>query len=135
MKFEQLLVGWARHNDNFRRVVYTMPREQWVLMCIPPGGEIGKEKHRHVRQSFFFVSGSGVAMIDDQQLAVRSGSIVIVPPGTTHNFVNTGKRPLRLYTTYEPPNHIDGRVQATKRAADRDVADEAFGRRADRKKR
>jgi hypothetical protein len=34
---------------------------------------------------------------------------------------------LRIYTTYAPPNHIDGRIHATKADADADEADEAFG--------
>ncbi len=51
----------------------------------------------------------------------------MVPPNVHHNVVNTGIEPLRIYTVYAPPNHIDGRVQKTKADADADQADKAFG--------
>lgn len=51
-------------------------------------------------------------------------------PGTRHNFLNTGAEALKVYTIYAPPNHIDGRVHATKTDADADTADEEFGNAA-----
>jgi mannose-6-phosphate isomerase-like protein (cupin superfamily) len=53
--------------------------------------------------------------------------VVVVTPNVRHNVVNTGAEPLRIYTIYAPPNHIDGRVQQTKAAAEADQADHAFG--------
>ena len=54
-----------------------------------------------------------------------------MPSGALHNVRNTGDEPLKLYTIYVPPNHIDQRVQATKADAQADQADEAFGRRVE----
>ena len=39
---------------------------------------------------------------------------MIVPAGARHNVVNTGDKPLQLYTLYAPPEHLDGIVRATK---------------------
>jgi mannose-6-phosphate isomerase-like protein (cupin superfamily) len=39
---------------------------------------------------------------------------MIVPAGARHNVKNTGDKPLKLYTLYAPPEHIDGTVHATK---------------------
>jgi hypothetical protein len=39
----------------------------------------------------------------------------------------TGTEPLRIYTVYTPPNHLDGRVHPAKVDATKDKADEAFG--------
>jgi mannose-6-phosphate isomerase-like protein (cupin superfamily) len=44
---------------------------------------------------------------------VKADDGVIVPQGARHNVVSTGKEPLRLYTIYGPPEHIDGSVHAT----------------------
>ena len=38
---------------------------------------------------------------------------VIVPQGARHNVKATGDKPLKLYTIYGPPEHIDGTVHAT----------------------
>ena len=37
----------------------------------------------------------------------------IVPAGARHNVKATGGEPLRLYTIYSPPEHIDGTVHKT----------------------
>lgn len=54
------------------------------------------------------------------------GDVVVVTPGTKHNFINSGTQALKIYTVYTPPNHIDGRIHRTKAAADADIADEAI---------
>ena len=114
-------------NTNFRTVLFTGMKSQLVLMNIPPGGEIGEETHAHVEQTLFFVSGKGEAILDGQAQALSAGDVVVVTPGVRHNFRNIGNEPLKLYTVYAPPNHIDGRVHATKTDADADAEDEAFG--------
>ncbi len=114
-------------NTNFRKVVFTGAKSQLVVMSIPPGGEIGEEMHEHVEQTLFFLSGSGTAYLNGAASAVGPGSVVVVTPGTRHNFVNTGAEPLKVYTVYAPPNHIGGRVHASKADADADTEDETFG--------
>ena len=39
---------------------------------------------------------------------------IMVPAGTWHNVINTGKVPLKLYSIYAPPQHPRGTVHATK---------------------
>jgi mannose-6-phosphate isomerase-like protein (cupin superfamily) len=86
-------------------------------MTIQPGGEIGEETH-HGDQILFFVQGEGEAILEGESSPVRSGDYVFVPAGTLHNFVNTGGGPLRLLTTYAPPEHSHGTVHRTKAEAD-----------------
>jgi mannose-6-phosphate isomerase-like protein (cupin superfamily) len=125
------LADMARHNQDFRRVVFTGSRMQLVLMSIPPGGEIGQEMHARVEQALFCVAGSGVAILNGVQSRFAAGDAVIVTPGTRHNFRNTGQEALQLYTLYSPPNHIDGRVQHTQADAQADRQDEEFGRQVE----
>jgi mannose-6-phosphate isomerase-like protein (cupin superfamily) len=96
-------------------------------MEIPVGGEIGMEKHEHVEQTLFFLSGSAEAILNGKKESVVAGDVVVVTPGTEHNFVNTGTEPLKVCTVYAPPNHIDGRIHKTKADADADRVDEAVG--------
>ena len=127
MPYHQNIVNLTNNNNLFRQVLFTGERSQLVVMCIPPGGEIGAEVHHHVEQVLVFVNGTGESIMDGVKQPVAGGDVVIVPPGIKHNFVNTGKVPLKLYTVYAPPNHIDGRVHRTKAEADADTEDEAFG--------
>lgn len=121
----------ARANEAYRRVLYTGARTQTVAMSIRPGGDIGEESHARVEQILVCASGSGMAMIDGKATPFRPGDIVVLPPGSRHNFINTGDAPLQIYTLYAPPNHLPGRVQRTKADAEADVEDNAFGRRVE----
>jgi mannose-6-phosphate isomerase-like protein (cupin superfamily) len=101
-------------NSDFRRVLYTGQHLQLVLMTLRPGEEIGAEVHTDRDQFFRFEEGRGQVDIDDNAYDVEDGSGVIVPAGARHNVRNTGDQPLKLYTLYGPPEHIDGLVEATK---------------------
>jgi mannose-6-phosphate isomerase-like protein (cupin superfamily) len=101
-------------NPDFRRVLYTAKRIQLVLMALRPGEDIGEEVH-HDRDQFFRVeTGKGEIWIDGVMTKVEDDMAMIVPAGARHNVKNTGGKPLKLYTLYAPPEHIDGTVHATK---------------------
>jgi mannose-6-phosphate isomerase-like protein (cupin superfamily) len=117
----------AAENTDYRRVLYTGARSQVVVMSIPPGGEVGAEVHAHVEQTLYFQSGTGQAVLDGKSSDIGPGTAVVVTPGTVHNFINTGKVPLQILTTYSPPNHLEGVIEKTKSDADANTADEAFG--------
>ena len=121
------IIKETENNTNFRKVLFTGTRSQLVVMSIPPSGEVGEETHTYTEQTLFFLSGSGKAILDGKESPIRAGDVVVVTPGTKHNFINTGTVPLKLYTVYSPPNHIDGLIEATKADADANVQDEAYG--------
>jgi mannose-6-phosphate isomerase-like protein (cupin superfamily) len=117
MAFNEDIVKKARANSNFRAVLSTGPCAQVVVMSIPPGGDIGEETHSDVDQILVFVQGEGQAVLDGKKSAVGPDRLVHVPAGTRHNFVNTCKVDLRLYTIYAPPEHKPGIVRKTKAEA------------------
>jgi mannose-6-phosphate isomerase-like protein (cupin superfamily) len=73
------------------------------------------------------LSGTGKAILNGKESPISAGDVVVVTPGTQHNFINTGTDPLKIYTVYAPPNHIDGLIETTKAEADKNVQDEAYG--------
>jgi mannose-6-phosphate isomerase-like protein (cupin superfamily) len=105
-------------NEDFRRVLYTGHNLQLVLMTLKPDEEIGEEVHEDRDQFFRFEEGSGVVLIDGVENRVEADFAVIVPQGARHNVKNTGSEPLRMYTIYGPPEHLDGLVKATKAEAE-----------------
>jgi mannose-6-phosphate isomerase-like protein (cupin superfamily) len=130
MSYQGNVIKETKENENFRRVVFTGPNSQLVVMSIPPGGEVGEETHHYTEQTLFFLSGTGEGTLGDRKFPIAPGDAVVVTAGTKHNFRNTGTEPLKIYTVYAPPNHIDGRVHATKADADADAEDEAIGETA-----
>ena len=106
-------------NDDFRRVIYTGPHMQLVLMALRPGEEIGAEVHQDTDQFFRVEGGSGVVVIDGRETPIESDTAIVVPAGARHNVRNTGNEPLRIYTLYAPPEHADGTVHRTRSDAER----------------
>jgi len=113
----------ATKNDDFRRVLYTTKQCQLVVMALKPKEEIGMEAHKS-DQFFRVEAGSGVVVINDVRTALQAGFAVIIPGGSQHNIINTGKVPMKLYTIYAPPNHRDGVIHHTRKEAEAD--DEHF---------
>ena len=105
-------------NSSFRKVLYTGKHLQLVLMALKPGESIGAETHATHDQFFRIEQGKGALVIDGTTRPFKDGDGIIVPAGVVHNLTNTGDAPLRLYTIYGPPNHIDALVQATKAEAE-----------------
>jgi mannose-6-phosphate isomerase-like protein (cupin superfamily) len=105
-------------NEDYRRVLFTGPNTQLVLMTLQPGEEIGVEDHEGHDQFIRIESGNGVVLLNGREHALADGSAVVIPSGVEHNVINRSKdTPLRLYTLYSPPEHPDGTVQHTKAEA------------------
>lgn len=105
-------------NDDFRRVLYTGKHLQLVVMALAPGEEIGEEVHEDTDQFFRIEEGEGEVWIDGVCNEVEADDGIVVPAGARHNVKCTGDEPLRLYTIYGPPEHIDGTVHQTKEEAE-----------------
>ena len=114
-------------NDNFREVGFTGSKSQLVVMSIPVNTDVGEETHEFVEQTLYIISGVCKVVLNDEEHIVSGGDVVVVTPGTKHNFINVGEDVVKIITSYSPPNHIDGRVHATKEDAENDTEDEAFG--------
>ena len=111
--------GLTDKNKDFRRVLYTGKHVQLVVMSIRKGDEIGEEVHKDRDQFFRVESGKGQVVIDGETTKIRPGDGIIVPAGARHNVINTGKKRLKLYTIYGPPEHKDGIVEKTKEEAEK----------------
>jgi mannose-6-phosphate isomerase-like protein (cupin superfamily) len=111
-------------NSDFRRVLYTAHQMQLVLMALRPGEEIGEETHKDRTQFFRVEKGRGEVWIDGTRSKIKSDTAIVVPAGARHNIRNTGEKPLKLYTIYAPPEHVDGTVHVTK--ADAKASKEHF---------
>jgi mannose-6-phosphate isomerase-like protein (cupin superfamily) len=115
----------AQKNSDFRHVLFTGTHSQLVLMALRPTEEIGMEVHGNVDQLLYVVQGRGVAATGNATEALAEGDVFCVPAGTTHNVVNTGAEPLKLFTVHSPPQHAAETVHHAK--ADADAAERNEG--------
>lgn len=110
----------TKQNKNFRTALWTGSNLQVTLMSIPVGEDIGLEIHPNVDQFLRLEQGQGIVRMGkrrdklDFERKVYDEFAIMVPAGTWHNVINTGKVPLKLYSIYAPPQHPRGTVHATK---------------------
>lgn len=117
------------NNDNYRTALWTGRYLQVTVMSININDDIGLEIHPDTDQFLRIEEGQGVVQMGDSkdnlffQDNVYDDYAVFVPAGTWHNIINTGKKPLKIYTIYAPPHHPFGTVHVTKADAEADEND------------
>lgn len=110
-------------NDNFRQSLWTGENMQLTLMSIPVGGDVGLELHPDIDQFLRVEDGEGRVMMGDAKddlsfvESVKADFVILVPAGKWHNIVNTGEKPLKLYSIYAPKEHPHGTVHKTQAEA------------------
>jgi len=100
-------------NENYRKVLYTTKNSQLVLMTIQPSDEIGEEVHT-LDQFIRIESGEAKVIINGTEYDIEADWAVVIPAGSSHNVINVGDTPLKLYSIYTPPEHKDGTIHPTK---------------------
>lgn len=114
----------TRQNDAFRIALWTGKHLQLTLMSIDVGEDIGLEMHPDVDQFIRIEEGQGIVKMGDRkdkldfQAKVCDNYAIFIPAGKWHNLINTGCKPLKLYSIYAPPEHPYGTVHETKEDAE-----------------
>ncbi len=112
--------AYTEGNNNYRTVLWTGNNLQLTLMSIPVGEDIGLELHPNIDQFLRIEEGEGRVMMGDAKdtlnftQMVKADYAVCVPAGKWHNIVNTGDKPLKLYSIYAPAEHPHGAIHKTK---------------------
>lgn len=110
----------ARSNQTFRKAIWTGDYLQVTLMSIGVGEDIGLEIHPTTDQFLRIEDGQGIIQMGDTrnhlyfQKEVTDDDAMMIPAGKWHNLINTGNRPLKLYSIYAPPEHRYGTIHETK---------------------
>lgn len=117
----------TKQNSAYRTALWTGDHLQLTLMSINVGEDIGLETHPNLDQFIRIEEGQGIVRMGDRedsldfQEEVYDDFAFIIPAGKWHNLINTGDKPLKLYSIYAPPQHPYGTVHETK--ADSEAAE------------
>jgi len=110
---------YTMSNDNFRIALWTGTHFQVTLMSIPVGYDIGLEQHPETDQFLRIEDGQAKVMMGDSEESLtfiqtaETDFAIIIPAGKWHNIINTGDKPLKLYSIYSPAEHPYGTVHKT----------------------
>jgi mannose-6-phosphate isomerase-like protein (cupin superfamily) len=87
------------------RVAFANKRSQSAEMVISPGESEGGPDNRHggSDQWLYVVSGTGTAVVNGRRYVLRTGTLILIERGDTHEIRNTGRGLLRTLNLYTPP--------------------------------
>ena len=117
-------------NPEYRAVAWSGRYLQLTLMSIPPGSDIGLEKHSGTDQFLRLDAGRGRVQMGPEKdrltfdREVSDGWCVLVPAGTWHNITNVGDEPMQVYAIYAPAHHKPGKVHHAAQDSEADKDDE-----------
>ena len=110
----------TKDNKNYRTALWTGKNLQLTLMSIEVDSDIGLEKHDDIDQFLRIEDGKGLVQMGDTkdnldfEREVEDDDVVLVPAGKWHNITNRGKKELKIYSIYAPPEHEHGTVHKTR---------------------
>lgn len=111
--------GLTKDNENFRATLWTGEKLQLTVMSIEPGDDIGLEVHQGIDQFLRIEKGEGLCKMGPTEdnlnfeQKVKEDDAIFVPANMWHNVINTGDKPLKLYTIYAGPDHLPGTLHRT----------------------
>lgn len=104
----------AGKNKFYRRVLHTTKQTQLVVMSIGVGDRIPLERHPGTTQFIRVEKGRARVTVSGKKQILGNGDSIMIPAGATHEVLNYGKIPLKLYTLYSPPHHKPGALEKKK---------------------
>jgi mannose-6-phosphate isomerase-like protein (cupin superfamily) len=113
-KLEQLEAFTTLDGSTIREIVgpaWTPARNQSLAEAtVPVGGQTIAHYHRQAEELYFFTAGRGRMTLGDEHRDVGAGDCIVIPPGETHQLVNTGDEPLVLLCCCAPAYSHDDTV-------------------------
>jgi mannose-6-phosphate isomerase-like protein (cupin superfamily) len=103
----------TQKNKYYRKVIFTTPTLQLVLMSLKPKDIIPRERHTKTTQFIRVESGQAIVKIGKKKYHLQGGDAFIIPPNKFHTVLNSGKKSLKLYTIYSPPEHRPDKIDRT----------------------
>jgi mannose-6-phosphate isomerase-like protein (cupin superfamily) len=72
------------------------------MVTLPPGESGDLHAHKREQEVWFVIAGTGRLKIGDDEVELVPDTLVVAPPGTQHQIMNSGKEPLRALFMYSP---------------------------------
>ena len=87
------------------------PSIDWGVILLKPGEFMGEKAHGHnfLDETFYFVEGDGVMIIDNKEYEAPQGSVFLCEPKEMHNIRNDSDTPIKVVFIkgeYKPEDKI-----------------------------
>ena len=89
MSLEKTVRPWGMYEKFYQEKCVWVKRVELNPVC-----RLSLQKHQHRSEKWVFVQGLGLAIVEDQQILVKPGSVIDIPLGAIHRISNTSNEPL-----------------------------------------
>ena len=74
------------------------PSIDWGLILLKPGESMAEKSHGHnfIDETFYFIDGNGIMIIDDKEYNAPEGSIFLIEPKEMHNIRNDSDKSVKI---------------------------------------
>ena len=88
--------GQEQRPWGYFEVLFDEPGYRVKRVVVKPGERLSLQFHRYRSEHWFVVSGSGLAVVNDEETIVRAGTSLDIPQNSRHRLENDGEAPLVL---------------------------------------
>jgi mannose-6-phosphate isomerase-like protein (cupin superfamily) len=81
----------------------THPWASVMVVEVAVAEGIATHIHPTETETAYFLAGEGLFIHGDQEMPVKAGMAVSIPPGLPHSLRNTGEAPLEILAMHMPP--------------------------------
>lgn len=76
-------------------------------MTLVPSESTGgtDNRHQNAAQWLFVLSGNGQTVVNGKTVPLKTGDLLLIEAGETHQIKNTGSKPLETLNIYAPPEY------------------------------
>ncbi len=87
------------------------PSIDWGIILLTPSESMAEKAHGHnfLDETFYFVEGNGVMIIDNKEYEAPQGSVFLCEPKEMHNIRNDSDKPIKVVFIkgdYKPEDKI-----------------------------
>ena len=87
------------------------PSIDWGIIYLKPGEMMAEKAHGHneLDETFYFMEGNGVMIINDKEHDAKQGSVFLLEPKEMHNIKNNSDKPIKIVfikSAFKPDDKI-----------------------------
>lgn len=90
------------------------PTEAVEWATLPPGGVSGEHLHTRTEEIYIILEGKGEIALNGSIYPVKSGSLILTPPGNIHGLRNTGETTLNWFVVETLAPFTQSAIQGSK---------------------
>lgn len=84
-----------RFGDSGPKYMFRGPNVDWGILVLKPGQSLKSHYHNQVEETFYFLEGRPMMIVEDQEYRVEEGDAFRIEPTEKHDLINDTQHDVR----------------------------------------